>query len=474
MAIKVLLINPPTDHILRESLPAVVEDESGRFPPLGLLYVAAYAENVEGCTVKVIDCQVRDFTEEGLVKDIKEFAPDVVGIQAMTFTLIDATITAKAAKKAVPDALVVMGGPHPTIYPSETVSIPEVDAVIPGEGEFIFESLIRALSQGNPPEGVKGVMTKKTKDIPIDFKTIEDLDVLKMPARHLINAEDYTTPLAVKNPITTLMSSRGCPARCIFCDRPAMGKRFRKKSAQAVFREMKYCVEELGIGEIFFYDDTFTVDKQRVFDLCDLIIRDGLDVHWDVRSRVNTVTRELVARMAEAGCHRIHYGVETGSERIQQVIRKNLKMSDVHEVFKYTMDLGVEVLGYFMIGNPTETREDVMMTIDLITKLPMDYAHVAILTPYPATEIYTKALADGVYDHDYWREYSLNPTPDFHPRYWNEHFTDEELLKFSRQAYARFYSRPGYIIRRLTKVRSLNELYQKSRLGFKLLKSLIW
>ncbi len=468
----VLLINPPVPHILRESLPPVVEDESGMFPPLGLLYVAAYAEQIPDCVAQVLDCQAEQVTHDALSGRLALAAPDVVGIQVMTFTLIDAIMVARTVRQTCPEALIVVGGPHPTIFPEETIRMPEIDVVIPGEGEFLFASLLQAIAANDAPESVEGVLTKRQPYFTKGLTYIHDLDVLNMPARHLIDQTKYTSPLAMKNPLTTIMSSRGCPARCMFCDRPQMGKKFRMRSAVNVVAEMRQCHEQFGINEFLFYDDTFTVNKQRVFDVCNLLLQDGLRVHWDIRARIDTVTPEMLRQLRKAGCHRIHYGVETGSPRIQTRLKKHLNLGTVREVFHITKQEGIEVLGYFMIGCPDETPDDLQATFDLIRTLPMDYAHIGIFTPYPGTEIYREALEQGIYATDYWREFACQPTPDFTPRYWNQYFSDADLLQYSKLAYKQFYSRPSYIIQRLFKLRSFDEFVRKTRLGVKLLQSL--
>jgi anaerobic magnesium-protoporphyrin IX monomethyl ester cyclase len=469
--VNVLLINPPTEHIIRESLPPVVEDSTGVYPPLGLLYVAAYAEAVEGCEVKVIDCPAENLDHKSLAAKIAAFAPEVIGIQAMSFTLVDALMVARCAKGLLPGSLIVMGGPHPTLYPLETAGLPFVDAAVQGEGEYPFASLLEELKAGRSLEGISGIVTKKnaqTGTIPGRFPFIEKLDELRMPARHLLDLSRYTSPLASQKHVTTMMSSRGCPGRCIFCDRPQMGKKFRKRSAGSVFAEMAHCVHELGMGEIIFYDDTFTIDEARVLELCDRIVSSGLRVLWDIRARVDTVTPEMIARLRRAGCMRIHYGVETGSARLQKVIRKNLDLGKVRDVFARTRQEGIETLGYFMMGLPSESRDEIDKTMEMILSLPMDYAHIALFTAYPGTDVYREALASGFYKEDYWRQFACDPRPGFAPRYWNEHFSDAELLALLKQAYGQFYCRPGYVLRRLLRVRSAGELLRKATIGLKL------
>jgi anaerobic magnesium-protoporphyrin IX monomethyl ester cyclase len=469
---KVLLVNPPAEHIIRESLPSVVEDSTGFYPPLGLLYVAAYAEGVDECEVRVWDCQAERIACDELERKIRAYGPDVVGIQAMTFTLIDALCVARAAKKARPGCFVVMGGPHPTLYPEESVLLPDVDCVVRGEGEYPFEALLKAIRGGHSVDGIPGVITRRgvSESQPVEgIHHIKNLDALKRPARHLLDPSLYSSPLASQRHVTTMMSSRGCPGKCIFCDRPQMGKILRKRSAESVVAEMAFCVRELGIGEILFYDDTFNIDKARVIEICERILCSGLKVRWGIRARVDAMTPEIIRHLRKAGCNRISYGVETGSQRLQKLIRKNLDLDQVREVFALTQREGIETLGYFMIGLPTEKKEEVDETVELMLSMPMDYAHIAVFTPYPGTTIYHDALTNGIYDVDYWRVFARNPIPDFVPRYWDENFTGPMLMEILKSAYSKFYGRPSYMVRRLSKIRSARDFFRKASLGIKLL-----
>lgn len=470
----VLLISPPAEHVIRGNLPPVVEDCTGAYPSLGLLYVASYAEEVPGCRVRIMDCRAEGIDHAGVERRVAELAPDVVGIQALTFALPDAVLVARAARKAAPKAVIVFGGPHPTIYPGETVALPEADIAVVGEGELVFMALLRALADGSPPENIPGVFTKRMLEsgrAAPQPAFIDSLDDLKMPARHLSDNSLYFSPMSGRRGITTMMSSRGCPFRCIFCNRPQMGKRFRKRSAESVVLEMTHCVEKLGVKEIFFYDDTFNVDASRVIDICALIGKAGLKVDWDIRARVDAMNARVLSELAAAGCTRIHYGVESGSPRVMKRLGKDLDIERAREVFKLTRKAGIETLGYFMIGCPDETEDDMKMTFDLLRALPMDYAHIGIFTPFPGTAIYREALEAGVYDNDYWAAFARNPMEPFSPRYWNQHFSDRELSERLKQAYRCFYGRPSYMLRTLLRTRSLSDVAGKARLGFNLLKS---
>jgi anaerobic magnesium-protoporphyrin IX monomethyl ester cyclase len=468
---KVLLINPPAENTLPTEVPDFLSEERGPNPPLGLLYLASTLQ-AAGHDVEVLDSQVEGLRFDGIQGIVRRVKPDLVGTSAMSFTLIDALYTAKAVKDVDGDIKVVFGGPHPPIYPRETVSLPCVDYAVAGEGEHTTTQLIEALEGDEPLGGVEGVAYREGDGVVFTGQSpfIEDLDGLPFPARKLTPYRKYSSLLSKRSPITTLFSSRGCPYKCLFCDRPQMGKRFRARSAKNVVDEMAECVD-LGINEFLIYDDTFTIDRQRVLDICAEVKGRGLDVGWDIRARVNTVDRELLHELAAAGCERIHYGVESGNPDILRVLRKGITLKQVQEAFKLTREAGIETLAYFMIGSPRETRETIADTVNFAKKLNAGYVHFSITTPFPATDLYRMGLEEGILKSDYWREYAMNPTPGFTPQVWEENLAKEELIDLLHKAYKRFYVRPAYIVDRLLAVRTPGELWRKIRAGLKVIGS---
>ncbi|MGC9330149.1 MAG: B12-binding domain-containing radical SAM protein, partial [Candidatus Hinthialibacter sp.] len=289
---KVLLIQPPEFHMITTNVPSVVDEESGAYPPLGLLYVAAYLEKNSSCEVEILDTILDHLSYEEIEEEIRRRKPDLVGIQAMTFTLIDATLTAQAVKRVDPSIPVVFGGPHVFIYPQETLKIREVDYIVVGEGEVTFTHLAQALEEERDLSTIPGIgyrdkqgEIKLTPMVPLN----QTLDELPMPARHLVPQDRYYSVLAKETPITTMMTSRGCPMQCIFCDRPHLGKQFRYRSPESVVEEMAAC-EAMGIKEIFVYDDTFTIRRDRVIEICRQKLERGLKIKWDIRAHINTIS----------------------------------------------------------------------------------------------------------------------------------------------------------------------------------------
>jgi anaerobic magnesium-protoporphyrin IX monomethyl ester cyclase len=467
---KVLLIQPPEFHMITTNVPSVVDEESGAYPPLGLLYVASFLEEHTSHEVEILDTLLDHLSFAQIEEEIRKRKPDVVGIQAMTFTVIDATLTAKVVKKVDPNIPVIFGGPHVFIYPHETLKIPEVDYIVIGEGEETFTNLVQALDEDQDLSTVNGIGYRQNGEVKITpmVPLHTDLDAMPMPARHLIPQHRYYSVLAKETPITTMMTSRGCPMQCIFCDRPHLGKQFRYRSPKSVVDEMEAC-QKMGIKEIFVYDDTFTIRRDRVLEICRQKIERGIDIHWDVRAHINTISDPVLDALAAAGCTRIHYGVESGTEEITKVIKKGIDLNKTREVFKKTKERGITTLGYFMIGNPTETREQAIETIEYARRLHADFIHLSVATPFPATELYRLGFKTGLYKTDYWREFAKNPTEEFKPKLWEEVMDRDELVNLMQYGYKRFYMRPSYLLKRVLELRSWSEFKRKAKAGVRLL-----
>jgi len=472
---RTLLINPPRHNEIVADNPAFIDEERGFNPPLGLLYLAGYIKKMGGHQVFCLDAQVEELDyNASFERRIEKINPDLVGITAMTFTLIDVIKTIRVVKKAEEKLgrkiYVVLGGPHVHLFPEETVNLDGVDFVIKGEGEIPLYSLLGALEKKMDLSSINGLVFKKRGEIINNpaGELIDDLDKLPFPQRDLLPVEKYNSILSGGKIVTTMFTSRGCPFQCAFCDRPHLGKKFRARSAQSVVEEMKECLD-LGIDEILIYDDTFTVDRQRTLDICEEIKRRGLKFTWDIRARVDTVDKEVLKNLREAGCERIHFGVESGIEKILRVLNKGINLEQVKNAFKAAKELRIETLAYFMIGAPTETKEDILKTIDFAKKLNPDYAHITILTPYPGTLIYRQALSAGVIKNDYWKEFAQNPANGVRIKYWEKELSREELFSLLKEFYRGFYGRPTYILKQLFKIRSFKDLKKRFKAGLKIL-----
>jgi len=323
---RILLINPPNLNLISSVLPSVLEEERGCNPPLGLLYIAGYLKGKEeNYEVRVIDSPVENLNYSQLKEKIKEFNPEIIGISTMSFTIIDALKTAKITKEIDSRIKVIFGGPHVHIYGKETLALGNSDFIILGEGEKTFYQLVKNIDDEEKLKEIPGLIFYDKKRNLVHTGSpqfIENLDELPFPARELIDNKKYFSVLGANNLVTTMITSRGCPYHCLFCDRPHLGKKFRARSPKNVVDEMEECLKKYRIKEFLIYDDTFTINRQRVIDICYEIIKRKLKIIWDIRARVDIIDKEMLLALKKAGCQRIHYGVESGTQKILNVLRK--------------------------------------------------------------------------------------------------------------------------------------------------------
>ncbi|MDD5032964.1 MAG: radical SAM protein [Candidatus Pacebacteria bacterium] len=471
---KILLINPPQLEAINPSLPKIFQEKEDPMPPLGLMYVSSYLKNSakEKHQIKILDCQLEKINHKHLKKIISEETPDIFGITATSFSLLAALRAAEIMREIRPETKIVLGGPHVHIYPAETLSLKEIDFIVLGEGEETFTEFVDNVDQPENFYKIKGFGFKKDGEVVINEQRepIKDLDTLPFPDRRFLPYEKYESVISRKTPITTMFSSRGCPFKCLFCNRPHLGKIFRARSAKNVVNEMEECAK-IGIQEIFFYDDTFTVDRRRVVEICDEILKRKLNIGWDVRARVDTIDENLLVLMKKAGCQRIHYGVEAGTQKILNTLRKGITLEQVEKAFSLTRKIGIQTLGYFMIGSPGETKKEISDTVKFAKKINPDFVTFSITTPYPATDLYLLGLEKHLLPCDYWKKFAENPTLDFKPMVWEENLKKKELKKMLKRAYFSFYFRPGYILKTIKNIKSYKEFARKTIAGIKLLEN---
>jgi radical SAM superfamily enzyme YgiQ (UPF0313 family) len=457
--------------MLYADLPPEVDQERGCYPPLGMLYVAGYARAHTSANIRILDMEADNIGLSDLDEVISKERPDVVGIQSITYTYIDTIQTARKIKEIDSAIQVVIGGVHATMYPLETVNNDCVDFVVNGEGELVFAGLINNINNREKLKHIKGLAFKDHGKIVDNGRSevIRDLDALPFPARDLTPINKYFSVLAKRSPLTTMVSSKGCPNQCSFCDRPQLENRFRPRSPKSVVDEMEECID-MGISEFSLYDDTFTINKKRAIDICDEIIKRKLDIGWDARARVNTVDEELLKRMKKAGCDRLYIGVESGVPEILKIIKKNITLDQVKKAFKLTKKIKIESLAYIMIGLPTETREQILETIEFTKRLDADYVSFSIFTPMPCTEAYDNCLKRGIFKEDYWNKFAENPSTDFKPRLYEENMTEEELNELLKYAYRSYYLNPKFLMKRILNIRTLEQLKTQFRAGLSMFK----
>jgi radical SAM superfamily enzyme YgiQ (UPF0313 family) len=456
----VSLISPPYLGSLTSSTPREIHKKTGIAPPLGLAYVAAALET-EKISVEIIDMEALQLNGEQLQKKLEEKNPDVVGITCTSATVRKCLQIARLTKDCLSDVTVVIGGPHVSVLPNVMIQCPEIDVEVRGEGEYTTLALINALERGKTLESIQGIAYKKNDQIFINPNRppIENLDSIPFPARHLLPNEKYCNPLARRLPLTTMITSRGCPFDCLFCEKTYFGRKFRARSPENVVNEIEQVKKDINVQEIFLYDDTFTIDRKRVMKICDEIVRRNLKISWDCRTRVDCVDRDLLFKMREAGCERIHYGVESADQKVLDTLRKGITLKQVKEAFKWTKEAGISILAYFMIGSPGDTRETIRKTIDISKKLDPDYVFYSVTTIYPGTDMHRYAVLNNYVEPDFWVQYSLGKTNDIPaPVFETREFSREDLENIVYQAYKEFYMRPKFVFKKLLNVKSWQEL----------------
>jgi len=465
---KILFLVPPETISLESSVPKALEGGKGYYPKLGLLYVAAYYERETGNRPVFIDCPPENVSQEELSRRVKEIQPDMVAMSIMTFNLLDALHTARILKRDHPNLKICLGGPHVNLYPKETLHQSEIDYVVFGEGEKIFASLIQALESSDTLKSIKGLGWKENGKGHINPAETEllDLNELPFPARHLVDVSSYKHIIGEGRQFFTIQATRGCPAACSFCD--IRKTKFRVRSPESVVNEIQQLVE-MGVDDLFFVDDTITIDKKNVLEICDLIVKRNIKIHFKISARVDTINKEVIRALKKAGCYRIHYGIESASPKHLKYLQKGQTPEKVERACKMTRDAGMGFFAYMMIGIPHETKEEMFETVDFAKKLKPDYAQFSICTPYPKVELYYQMLHEGIVPEDYWQEFAENPSADFKIKFWNKDFSEEELRDLQDECHARFYRSPTYLMKQITKLRSWSDFTAKARMGTRIL-----
>jgi anaerobic magnesium-protoporphyrin IX monomethyl ester cyclase len=379
-------------------------------PSLGILYLAAVLEK-HGRDVEVIPSHVLGLSWNDISRKIEKQRPDIVGITTTTENRFLSFKLAKIAKKAYPPTFVVLGGPHCTTTAYDTLShIPEVDGVISGEGEQTIVELTQALESDRHLKKVRGLSFRHNGNIiqnpPRMF--IKDLNSLPFPARHLEPWDQYNFTMEVPGKglvrAANMMTSRGCPFTCTFCATPTnWGRVVRGLTPMNVIKETEHLIEHYNARAIWFYDDTFNYNPQRTAKICDLILERKLDINWYCEIRADIITKELLAKMAEAGLFYTGFGIESGSDRIcKDIITKRMTLEKSFRVIDWCHEFGIIPNPFFIFSHPTETWSEAQKTIGIIESLNhKTEISASLLHIYPGTQLEQRAREEGVIPEDF-------------------------------------------------------------------------
>lgn len=446
---RIALINPDyyEDIFKRSKVRAAL---SRGTPPLGLLTIAAPLLQA-GHNVKVINLNLKNRLSHDIDDFIREFKPDFVGITSTTPLIKKVYKIASRIKAIEKNIMVIAGGPHCSALPHDVLRESEIDCVVIGEGDFVMKMIV----DGCISETIPNIVFKNNgliSESKMSHQSINDLDSLPYPAYELVNVKDYHQPMisSRKRPLGYMETSRGCFARCIYCNKNIHGFKVRFKSPARVVDEMERMLT-LGFKEIHIIDDIFTANKKRAFAICEEILKRNLKFPWYPRGglRPDTVNLELLRIMKRAGCYRIPFGIESGSQRIIDRIHKRMKLEQAEEAVRLSKMAGMEIECYFMIGLPTETEEDIKSSIDFAIKLDPDYVKFAITIPLPGTPLFEQMSKMGHIKTRDWEKYNFSQSPK--EIYDHDSLSWQIIDLYSVISYRRFYFRPKYILRMLLK-----------------------
>jgi anaerobic magnesium-protoporphyrin IX monomethyl ester cyclase len=437
---KVYLLYPPISKMERYS--SGVGSVGGEQIPLGIYYVAAYLRRY-GYDVFVTDAEALGRSEEEIMDEVAETRPDFIGIGSTTVAFHRALRTAEMLKQSFPEIPVVLGGPHVTSNPEHALSFEPFDFGVVGEGELTALELFDALSDGKPVDHVPGLAFRDGSGKVVltgRRQYIADLDDLPFPAFDLIpDIGLYTPPPSNYRtlPVVNMITSRGCPSLCTFCDRNVFGRRYRERSADNIFGEIRALHERYGIREIAFVDDTFLLNKRRIYSLFERVERAGMHFHWTCMSRIDNVTFDFLSFLRKNGCWSIAFGIESGDEGILKVIRKEISLERTTQVLQWCRKLGIRTKGFFIVGHPLETAETIEKTIRFACRSELDAVVVTLNTPIPGSFQYERAKDYGTLDTADWSKFN----------YWRPVFvpaglSESLLLKKQKEFYLRFYLKP--------------------------------
>ncbi|MDD4983808.1 MAG: radical SAM protein [Candidatus ainarchaeum sp.] len=351
--------------------------------PLGICYLASYIRQKSKHIVELLDDTIESKT---LDKVVKEFKPELIGI---SFSALSAKRAYNIAKKFKGRAIFVAGGPYATFCPEEVLN-KGFDFVVYGEGEKTFLQLVNKLEDKKSLKNQKGIVYKKggkiIKNIPQPL--IKNLDSLPTPARDLLKKNKYMQG--------AIMTSRGCPFNCLFCNsRKFWQQTYRSMSVSKIYKELEELVNKYKYKHIFFNDDTFTINQNKVIGLCKLIIKKNLKFTWAALSRADTLSEERISWMKKAGCNLIFIGVESGSEKILKTINKNISLEQIKYAVQLCKKHNITCRTSFILGLPGDYSEQ-LKSLDLMEEITPDSINIHLLAIFPGSEIYENMGKYGI------------------------------------------------------------------------------
>lgn len=426
--------------------------------PIYLSYVVSVLEKA-GFEVDFIDGILNELSIPEFVKVVKNKHAKMVILETSTPSIECDLLTAKTLKEEIKDVFVVLVGSHVTFFHKEIMRENEfLDCVCRGEFDFTIRDLGITLSQKGDLKKVKGITFRDKDGVHINEERplIQNLDETPFPARHIVKDRFYRQGTFIGKLSTTMVSSRGCPYQCIFCLWPntLYGHKWRMRSAENVVEEIEEAAKKYGIDEIYFDDDSFALNRERVLRICELVEKRNLKVRWIAQCRVDSIRDEGIAKaMKEAGCHYIRFGVESGSQKMLDIMKKGITLTNARRAFDVCRKVGIKTQAFFLFGIPGENHDTIEETIEFAKALRPDSAQFAVVIPHPGTELYKICKNNGWLKYNRWEDFS-----SCNSLIGTDELSREDIENARIRAYREFYFRASYIWRTALKIRSLKDL----------------
>lgn len=425
-------------------------------PPLGLGYIAAVLEK-NGYEVEIYDCLPLYYSVNEVVDYILKRKPDIIGVSVMSTNYEGAREMSNLIKKKV-NIPIVFGGPHCSSYPFGTMEeCPDVDFLIYGEGEFIFPMLIEALSGKSGYHNIPQLCFREPSGRVIMNRREQpnqDLDIIPFPARHLFNNRLYFLNVA------SCVTSRGCSyGKCAFCMRTGLlYEKYRRRSVENVMSELEFLYRNFAFRKIAFLDDNFAQNEEWVIKFCDMLIQRKLKLEWVCIARVNTITKKMIKRMAEAKCVMISYGIESGNQDLLDYMSKGISIEQIKDAVRLSKEFGIRTFGFFMLALPGETPGMGKKTIQFAIDLDLDFVQFVPTRPLSGTRLYDLCNKEGkILDNSNEFYNTLTPSPTLIPKitFVPKDYKDKKAVaKIIRLAYRKFHLRYSYIWKLLKSIRN--------------------
>jgi radical SAM superfamily enzyme YgiQ (UPF0313 family) len=442
-------------------------------PPVGLGYLAAAL--MEKHHVEILDCVKENKNLPELLAFLSEKKFDMAGFLFFSMNYGQIMEYSAAIKEKFPKIFIVVGGPHPSAMPKETLGeIHDIDFAFVGEAELGFAQLADALDKKKVEESdlerVASLVWRRSGKVVVNArKILENLDAIDLPAWDLLKPETYPQAphgsFSKQFPTAPIIITRGCPYSCTFCGGSLVsGKRIRYRSLGNVIKEIALLVEKHGIKEIHIEDDNFTMNRSFVENFCKTLIKKNFGITWACPNgiRLDTIDRDLLLLMKKSGLYSVSVGIESGSDRILKLIKKSLTTRQIKEKIELIDSVGLSVIGFVMLGFPTETRAEIEQTIGFVCSLPLKRINFSCLQPFPGTEVYDSLIAAHEIDNVEWDKCFL-----FRANYAPKGISVEELRKLRQKGLRKFYMRPKIILSLLGEIKTPKQFYFVVRRGIR-------